>query len=405
MRLRLFLTLAVRNVFRNRTRSGFALGTIALGAMGLYLFMGFNGGLMNQYRANTIRARYGHGELTRVGYRGQAHAHPQDLWIDDAPAVARTLRACPVVREVFPRVSFGAFLIKDSASLGAVGEGIDGPAEARFFDSLNFLSGHDLGDSAGGIVLGYGLAKGLGARVGETLTISARTMRGDPTSVVVEVLGVFQTGVPAFDDSAFRVPLAMAQTLVGTARVERISVALAQDGAWPNFEAYAARMLPGVEAVPFDVLDEVYYKHGVDWLDAQFGFIRAIILLVVFLGIFNVISMGVVERTGEIGTLRANGEARWEIAAGHLAEGIVTGVLGGVLGLGLAWLVATFALRHGVAMPPAPGITRSFRIFIRLRAWEGAEVLALCIATTAIGSVIPVARAVHLPIPAALQRL
>ena len=142
-----------------------------------------------------------------------------------------------------------------------------------------------------------------------------------------------------------------------------------------------------------------------DWLDAQFGFIRAIILLVVFLGIFNVISMAVVERTAEIGTLRANGESRLEIAIGHLLEGVITGVLGGLCGLGLAWVLATFVLRHGVAMPPAPGITRSFHIFIQLRGREAAQVLALAVATAAVGSVLPAWRAVRMPIPAALRRV
>ena len=62
-RAALLLRLSLRNVFRNRRRSLFALATIAMGALGLFVFMGFNRGLMNQYRANTIRARWGHGQL------------------------------------------------------------------------------------------------------------------------------------------------------------------------------------------------------------------------------------------------------------------------------------------------------------------------------------------------------
>ena len=53
-------------------------------------------------------------------------------------------------------------------------------------------------------------------------------------------------------------PLAVAQKLLRTARVERISVALSDDGGWPAFAARAAGALPGLEAVPFDELDEVY---------------------------------------------------------------------------------------------------------------------------------------------------
>ena len=52
-RITLLLKLSLRNVFRNRRRSLFALATIAMGAMGLFVFMGFNRGIMNQYRDNT----------------------------------------------------------------------------------------------------------------------------------------------------------------------------------------------------------------------------------------------------------------------------------------------------------------------------------------------------------------
>jgi putative ABC transport system permease protein len=154
--------------------------------------------------------------------------------------------------------------------------------------------------------------------------------------------------------------------------------------AWPAF-AEAARHLPQLEAASFDELDEVYYRHAVDWLDAQFGFIRSIILLVVFLAIFNVVSMTVMERTQEIATLRANGESRLEIATGHILEAAVLGIVGGFFGVAAGWALTVGPLAKGIAMPPAPGITRSFRILIEA------------------GCLLPVWRAIRIPIAAALH--
>src|SRR5260370_25974683 len=160
-------------------------------------------------------------------------------------------------------------------------------------------------------------------------------------------------------------PLKLAQQLLGTERVETISVALSDVDAWRAF-AEAAHHLPQLEAVPFDELDEVYYKHAVDWLDAQFGFIRSIILLVVFLAIFNVVSMTVMERTQEIATLRANGESRLKIAAGTISGVPGVGFVGGFWGVVAGWACLVGLLPKGIAIPPPPGSTPGLGFLVEL---------------------------------------
>ncbi len=399
----LLLRLSWRNVFRNRRRSLYALATIAMGAIGLFVFMGFNRGLMNQYRANTIRARWGYGQLYVRGYRGKAHTRPQEKWIARPGRVMERLRTLPGVVDVFPRVTINAMRMADGQGVTGQGEGIDGVAESRFFDQLNYVEGGDFRDRPDGVVLGQGLADGLGVHVGSRIRVLAQDESLATRSASLTVTGVFHTGSQEFDSRSFRLPLAVAQSLVGTERVETISVALSELDAWPAFARAAETILPELEAVPFDELDKVYYRHAVDWLDAQFGFIRGIILLVVFLGIFNVISMSVMERTAEIGTLRANGVSRIDIAFGHVLEAAILGALGGALGLLAGWALSAGPLHTGIPMPPAPGITRSFRILIELSARDALRVLSLCAVTSVAGSCPPVWRATRIPIAEALR--
>jgi putative ABC transport system permease protein len=404
-RIALLLKLALRNVFRNRRRSLFALATIAMGAMGLFVFMGFNRGLMNQYRANTIRARWGYGQVYVRDYRTQAHARPWEHWIDDPATVIAALRGLPGVLDLFPRLTVSAILVAGDQTVAGQGEGIDGAAEARFFTQLNYREGGDFRDLANGIVLGEGLARGLGVRLGEEVRIIVQGRQAVTASAVVRVTGIFHTGSQEFDSRAFRVPLAVAQRLVQTDRVESISVSLTGIEAWPAFADAVRTTLPQLEAVPFDELDKVYYRHAVDWLDAQFGFIRCIILLVVFLGIFNVISMAVLERICEIGTLRANGDGRFEIALEHILEAVVLAFLGAGIGLLAGWALSAGPLQNGVAMPPAPGITRSFRIRIELGPADALQVLLLAALTAVVGCLLPVWRAVRIPIADALRHV
>jgi putative ABC transport system permease protein len=399
------LTLSLRNVFRNRRRSLFALATIATGTLGLFVFMGFNRGLMNQYRDNTIRARWGHGQLHVHGYRDRAHARPSDHWIQNPSVVMTRLRGLPGIVDLFPRLAVGAILVAGERSAAGQGEGIDGVAEAGFFTQLNYREGGDFRDLADGIVLGEGLARGVGVHPGDEIRLIVQRGEGLPRTAGLRVTGIFHTGSQEFDSRAFRIPLAVAKTLLATDRVESIAVALADVEAWPAFAEAVRTSLPHLEAVPFDELDRIYYRHAVDWLDAQFAFIRGIVLLVVFLGVFNVISMAVLERTREIGTLRANGEGRLAIACGHILEAAVLAVLGAAIGLASGWALAAGPLHGGVAMPPAPGITRSFRIQIELAPADALQALGLAVFTAVVGCLLPVWRAVRVPIADALRHV
>ncbi len=293
-------------------------------------------------------------------------------------------------------------LVHGEASVVGQGVGIDVPAEARFFDKLNLIAGDEGADRLDGLVIGRGLAEGLGGKVGDQVALYARDTQGTSTSTVVTVAGIFHSGQNEFDNRAFRLPLVLAQRLLGTDRVETMQVALGRFEEWPAFARAAEAALPSLEAMPFDALDVVYYKHGVEWLDAQFGFIRAIVLLIVFLGTFNIITMTVLERTAELGALRANGDSRADIALGQVLEAAALGLVGGAAGILVGWASATFLLRNGIPMPPAPGITRSFRIFIELRPGHALEVIALCISTSVVGCLLPVWRAVRMPIAQAL---
>jgi putative ABC transport system permease protein len=400
-RLRLTLLIALRNVFRNRARSLLALSTIAAGAAGLLLFGGFNTGMLSEYRQSTIHTRYGHGALYPEHYRGIAHAQPWQQWID-AQAVLPTLRAMPSVQGVFPRVPVMAFVSKETTLVGQ-GEGVDGVAEAQFFNQLNYVEGGDFGAAPDGIVLGRGLAKGLDAHVGDEVDVSIKNTEGAMMLETVKVSGIFFTGVPAFDDVGFRIPLALAQKALGTDRVEAVFLELKDDRGWPAFAREAAQAFPGLEAVPFEVLDAKFYPNAVAWLKAQYAFIRLIVLLVVFLGIVNIVSLTVLERTGEIGALRANGDTKLEVASGQLLEAAAIGLIGGVIGVTLGWLVAETILRHGILMPPAPGFNRSFVIFESLNAWSALFVVVLCVTTAALGAVLPVWRATRIAITTALS--
>ena len=431
-----WIHLAWRSLFRNKRRTFASLFTVAFGASGLLIYQGFNEGIMNQYRENTIRVRYGHGQVFPKGYLEKKYEEPWKVWLENAlqappsmlsgsgqesstnsaPTETSTaqptltieerLKRIPQVQEVFPRVSFYAFLTKGGITLAGRGEGVLSDRESKFFSAMNFIAGGDigsLGDARTGLILGKGLADSLNVKVGEPLTILAQTVNGQLNGVELAVTGIFHTGSKEFDDTFFRVELPTAQSLIDTQRVELFSVATGGVEDWPMVAAAIRKNLPEVDAQPFDELDKVYYRNAVEFLDAQFGFIRSIMLLIVALGIFNTIATGLFERAGEVGALRANGESRRRVFAILSVESALLGLLGGLLGIAVAVVLNATLLAKGIPMPPGPGITRQFLIFLEIQPEHFAQALLLPAITTLLASLMPIRRLVKMSIPQLLR--
>ena len=328
----MLLNLALRNINRNRRRTVAILLTVALGSGSIFMFRGFNHGIMNQYRENTVHARYGHGQINVKGYRDQVFEKPWEHWISDWQKIAAQLKSEGNVEFVFPRVEFFGLLTNGQITVSGRGQGIDGSQESQFFNTLNIEQGVALSTQPDGILLGKGLANSLNVHVGDRVTVLGNTIHGSMNGGDFQVVGIFHTGSKEFDDAVFRIPLAQASQILDTQDVESIALGLRSMEEWPKLAALVNEKWPTLEATPFAVLDKVYYQNSVDWLNSQFNIIQLIILTIVILGIFNTVSTGIMERKQEIGNLRANGESVMNVMRLLAYEGLILGALGARFG-------------------------------------------------------------------------
>ena len=248
------------------------------------------------------------------------------------------------------------------------------------------------GVARGGALIGPRYAQLANLTVGDRIVL-----RGSRATRTVPVTGVLD-GITDFGGNVMEVSLDTLRSVYGVTSDAQLAVRARSDAAAAplgrRIEALLRRSYPGVElASVTDKKQEV--RKQVEATFNMFNAIVAIAVIVSLLGVINTLAMSVLERTREIGVLRALGATRWQVRRTMLDEsllicsaGAITGVLFG-LAVGAAWIPG-----FGKAMPGltfhVPGTT-AFAV----------AVLAIVLGTVA--AVIPARRAARLKVIEALS--
>jgi len=401
----LLILISFRNLFRNLRRTISIILTVALGVGALFCFDAFIVGVLSQYRESTIHSHYGHGQLNESGYRETYYEKPSDHWITDSDKLETFLKNQPGVEYTFPRIAFSSFLSKGKTNVSAMGQGVDGPSESKFFHGLNIENGETLNDQPNGILLGVGLAKALNVSPGEIIKVTSKAINEEMNSIELKVTGIFHTGSKDFDDKFFRIPLKQAQKLLKTNLVESISLGLKSVDDWDAVTKSTLKEFPRLEATSFAVLDAIYYQHSVNWLTSQFRTVQMIIITIVLLGIFNTISTIVLERRQEIGNLRANGESAFDIMKLLLSEGLILGFFGSLAGILISLSLNLTILSNGIRMPPGPGLTRDFVAYLEMQPEMALSTILMGVTAAVIATFFSGLKVAKMPIGEALRSI
>ncbi|HMV68478.1 MAG TPA: FtsX-like permease family protein, partial [Myxococcota bacterium] len=256
--------------------------------------------------------------------------------------------ARPGVTGVAERVYGPALLGGDERTTGAQVIGLLPGREATFRPFLRqIVDGRWLGDAqAGEVVLGEALADTLDVGVGDHVVAVTQSADGSMGNALYEVVGTIRTGSPLVDRSGVMMHLGDAQALLALeGRAHEITVLGAADDD-ATVDALKASVAP---AAP-DLLVRTWYE--VDPGTADLFGIQAIALsifvslfmAIAAVGVVNTLLMSVLERTREIGVLRALGVRPGRLVALVVTEALLIAllaILGGGLvgGLGDAWLI------------------------------------------------------------------
>lgn len=364
------IMMALRNLVRGGRRTVSTLLAITVGLVGLTLLDGYITYSMNGLRETVIHSGTGHLQVVRSpAFFDEGDTDPFPFMLDDTRKIEDALRAMPQVKDVVPGLSFTAVasangktstvmvtalpIDRASANLGA--RGID-----RGKDLVSGVSGQ--------ILLGRGVARKLGLSPGSSLSLFALSKGGGVNTQSYTISGTTSTIIAAVDNVSVFMDLADAQSLITSGAVPQLIVFLKNTSDTAGTAAAVRRApsssaLSGLTVRTWEELSP-YYRQANSAYQLVLGVARLIVLIVALFSISGTLSLSVMERLREIGTLRAFGTRRPRVLFMLLFEGLVLGLGGALVGCCAGGAISGLInVLGGITMPPQPGTSEAFRIF------------------------------------------
>ena len=420
------LSLALRNLLRNRRRSLTTLAAMVIGAVTILIFGGYSRNITYGLETQTVE-RIGHLQIQHKDYFLYGAGNPGAYGIADyrrvIDVVTHDPELAPMLTVVTPTLSLGGiagnFAAGVSRTVFGGGTVVEDQNRMRRWNDYGVpFGGRPLaltgtGDDA--VIIGTGVARVLqlcgplavadclqpsketpdGARAPEDITalaaqesrqlstspsgetrieLLAANVHGAPNVASLRVIKAESQGVKELDDMYVGMHLSQAQRLVyggDKPQVTAVVVQLAHTrqiaAARARLEQLLATTFTGeaLEILDFGTLNP-FYSQVIAMFAAIFGFMAVLIGAIVLFTVGNTMTMVVVERTTEIGTLRAIGLRRSGILRLFVSEGLLLGLIGAMIGvvaaIGLAWLINHSGLTW---LPPG----QAERLPLTVRVW------------------------------------
>lgn len=215
---------------------------------------------------------------------------------------------------------------------------------AEINTSTEIAQGRNIVRSDSGVaIIGANIAQPLNKdapilELGSRINLEA-SVNGEKKTIVLRVVGILKKTGGSFGsnlDDAIAVPLKDAEQFYEVNGKYTYIMARAQSIDVVNSAAKAIKDKMGktVTVFTYDTARE-QIDNVMGTIGAVLGGIAAISLIVAGVGIINTMTVSVMERTKEIGTLKALGAKSRDVLLMFLSESVLTGFFGGILGAGL----------------------------------------------------------------------
>lgn len=359
----------LKGLVRDRSRSLFPVITVVSGVALTVLAYSWISGIMGSMERNTAVHDTGHVRIMTRAYAAEAGQVPNDLALTGADELVRALRKEYPNMLWTARIRFGGLLdVPDAAgetkAQGPVaGLGVDlfGPEspEPRLLKLAPAVVRGRMPTRPGEVLVSDDFATRLGVGIGDMATLIGATMDGAMATANFSIAGTVRFGIAALDRGAMiadlgdvRAALAMedaACEVLGYFGDLEFRLKAAED---IKARFNAARANPGDTFAPemFTLRDAPGVGSMMDYLEYFSSILVVVFLVPMTIVLWNAGLMGGLRRYGEIGLRMAIGESHGRIYGSMLAESVLIGLAGTILGTALGLAVSYYLQVKGVSL-------------------------------------------------------
>ncbi len=370
--MKFLLTLAGRNLFRNKMRTFVSIIAIAIAVMAVIFARGLILGFLNSSFSLYIQYESGHIRVVDETYDQKEQLlsliHPVDGFEGNGviPMVNR-LEKEEGIELAVPRLKFGAMASPDDEIVRMMGWGVQPEKEKEFTEiDSKIVKGRMVEEGKSEVTLGSGLLASLNKEVGDTITILYKNSFDAFKGTTFNIVGEVDHYLPLINDRLFYIPLEQAQRILimdnsATDILLRTKSMSAAKDIKPKVQQIINSndgrnkylVQTWKEANPtLQLFDVSKYIYNVIY-----------ILLIVLAGIvvINTLVMIVKERTQEIGMMSALGLKSKEILKLFIVEGAFMGIVGSFLGAAAGGVLTKYLSVVGIDYTEAvQGMTEEF---------------------------------------------
>lgn len=472
--MKMTLSLATRNLLRNRRRSLATVLALAIGATSVLLFGGYSADIRYTLLTDYVQ-NGGHLQIQHKDFYLFGNGNPTAYGVAHYDKVIQAIRDDPAlkdeVRVISPTLQFGglagnyaAGVSRPVVGLGFVADDVARMRQWNEFGLPQINGPYKLvGASEDAAIVGVGVArvlllcadlavpncprpqvatasagdasktlpsdiadlaaddaapgaKATGSAAGKpgqaTIELLATQPRGTPNVAALRVVAAEDQGYKEMDEVTVKLQLAQAQRLVygkGDRRATSIMVQLEHTASIPEvtakLRALLDRMQPGhvLTVLSFEQVNP-FYGETITLFNTIFGFIFVLIGGIVLFTVSNTMMAAVVERTGEIGTVRAVGLRQGGIRKLFVTEGFLLGCVGAAVGVAAALVLSAVVNGLNLTWLP-PGSSTPLPLTVRV-AGETTMIMGTALGLVVIATLsawVPAWRAAKLSIVDALR--
>ena len=363
--------MAWRNIWRNPRRTILTVCAITFASVLLVFMLSFQFGSYETMINTSVKISTGHLQIQAEKYLGKKSIR---YVIPDPDKITAILNHIPEVAAYTLRGQAFSLISSQDRTYGAVVTGIDPEREAtvsrmkKLMREGDFLTGHEVNQA----LVGRLLAKNLRVTIGDELTLLGQGRDGSIAATVVQVKGIFGSGIDEFDRSTLQIPLSTFQEIFSMDHAVHEVVVIAKSlSDVPEIKAEIQATLSG--------LDKDGSLKTLDWQELMPGLRQAIemdlvsglifyglLIIVVAFSILNTFLMAIFERKKEFGVMMAIGTSPRRLTKVLLIESMSMTLIGIVIGIILGIFITYYFQVHGIDFGAGQELLSQFGITGRI---------------------------------------